>query len=308
MKFSGRINSFMNQGLDLFQTIDKYRKIDGITHLEFNYPEHIAQYNMEELLKHIGEMKVNGVSTRFRTRFVAGEFTNPDQQISRAAINLCKEAADACRKLGGEVLTVWLGYDGFDYSFQMDYEKKWDIIINAFKEIADYASDLKLSIEYKPFEPRAYSMIDGIGLTMLAIQEINRPNVGVTLDFCHMLMKHENPAYSLMLAAKSEKLFSLHMNDGYRMRDDGLMFGSVNLAQSLEFVYYLKRYRYDGVVFFDSFPFREDAENEIMANIQAFNRMSDAIDSIGMERVEQIIAKQDGVSSHKLMLELLKDK
>lgn len=89
----------------------------------------------------------------------------------------------------------------FDYPFQINYETKWNKIIRCFQEVADYASDLKVSIEYKPFEPRAYSMIDGIGLTLLAIDEIGRPNVGTTLDFCHMLMKHESPAFSLALAA-----------------------------------------------------------------------------------------------------------
>lgn len=307
MKFSGRMNSFIQQGSTLFETIDRYKSMKGITHLEFNYPEHVEGYDMDELLRHINGMKVNGVATRFKAHFVAGEFTNPDESTSRDAVQLCKNAADACRKLGGEVLTVWLGYDGFDYAFQMDYEKKWNLIIKAFQEVADYASDLKVSIEYKPFEPRAFSMLDGIGLTMMAIQEINRPNVGVTLDFCHMLMKHENPAYSLALAAKSGKLFGLHMNDGYRVMDNGLIFGSISLAQALEFVYYLKKYKYDGVMFFDSFPFRENAGEEVAANMEAFGKLSNAIDAIGVEAIERVIHKQDGVSAQRLVLSLLKD-
>lgn len=307
MKFSGRMNSFINQGCTLFETIDRYKSLGGITHLEFNYPEHFEGYDRAELLSHVGDMKVNGVATRFRAQFVAGEFTNPDEAICRDAVLLCKNAADACRCLGGEVLTIWLGYDGFDYAFQLDYETKWNAMIRAFQEIADYAHDLKVSIEYKPFEPRAYSMLDGIGLTLLAIGEINRPNVGVTLDFCHMLMKHESPAFSLALAAKSGKLFGLHMNDGYRLMDNGLIFGSVNLAQALEFVYYLKKYRYDGVMFFDSFPFREDAAAEVAANMAAFDRMSAAIDAMGLEAIAEVVQKQDGVLAQKLVLDLLKD-
>lgn len=306
MKFAGRMNSFIFKGdYDIFETIDQYKNLDGITHLEFNYPEHIAPYSMDKLIEHIGDMKVNGVATRFKDHFIAGEFTNADDEIRKDAIQLCKEAVDACRKLGGEILTVWLGFDGFDYSFQIDYEKKWDIIIKSFQEIADYAKDIKISIEYKPFEPRAYSMIDGIGLTMLAVNEINRENVGVTLDFCHMLMKQESPAYSLALTARTGKLFGLHMNDGYRVMDNGLIFGSVNLTQALEFVYYLKKYQYDGVVFFDSFPFREDAEEEIKTNMEMFGFMSNAIDKVGMDKIANVINKQDAVSSQKLVLELL---
>ncbi len=309
MKFAGRMNSFIHKGSkDIYQTIETYHHVRGITHLEFNYPEHIKPYPMETLLAAVGDMHVNGVATRFKEHFQAGEFTNPDTSISQDAITLCKEAVDACKALGGEILTVWLGFDGFDYPFQMDYETKWKQIIHSFQIVADYAMemDIKVSIEYKPFEPRAFSMLDGIGLTMMAIQEIDRPNVGVTLDFCHMLMKHESPAFSLALAAARGKLLGLHMNDGYRMMDNGLIFGSVNLPQALEFVYYLKKYHYDGVVFFDSFPFREDAQAEVELNVQMFEKLCAVIDRVGMDAIADIVSKQDGIESQKLILQMLK--
>jgi xylose isomerase len=48
MNFSGRINSFIFKGnYDVLKTIDQYREIDGVTHLEFNYPEHISPYSIE---------------------------------------------------------------------------------------------------------------------------------------------------------------------------------------------------------------------------------------------------------------------
>lgn len=307
MKFAGRMNSFIHKGdKDIFQTIEAYKHVRGITHLEFNYPEHVVGYDLKRLIDTVGEMRVNGVATRFKNHFVAGEFTNPDSAVSRDAVQLCKEAADACRALGGDILTIWLGFDGFDYPFQINYEAKWNKIIECFQEVADYASDLKVSIEYKPFEPRAYSMIDGIGLTLLAIDEIGRPNVGTTLDFCHMLMKHESPAFSLALAARRGKLYGLHMNDGYNGMDNGLIFGSVHLAQALEFIYYLKKYNYDGVCFFDSFPFREDAAAEVETNIDTFNRLADLVDRLGLEQIETVINKQDGVAAQRLILEMLK--
>lgn len=309
MKFAGRMNSFILKGNnDIYSTIEAYKHVKGITHLEFNYPEHIVGKDMDRIKAAIGDMKVNGVATRFKMPFIHGEFTNPDSKVARDAVNLCKGAVDACVELGGSVLTVWLGFDGFDYAFQVDYEKKWDIIIASFQEVCDYAAPkgIKVSIEYKPCEPRAFSMIDGIGLTMLAIEEINRPNIGTTLDFCHMLMKRESPAYSLALAARKGKLYGLHMNDGYNELDNGLIFGSVHQAQALEFVYYLKKYGYDDVVFFDSFPVREDAQQEVESNIETFNQFCDAIDRIGMDKIAEVVSKQDGVESQKLILEMLK--
>ena len=130
MKFAGRMNSFMFKGnYDLFQTIDAYRNLPGITHLEFNYPEHLKGYDLKELRQHMGSLGVNGVALRFRgNEFMEGEFAGTDSAVSRQSVRLCKEAADACQALGGQVITIWLGFDGFDYPFQVDYEKNWNII------------------------------------------------------------------------------------------------------------------------------------------------------------------------------------
>lgn len=306
MKFAGRMNSFIFKGkYDLFSTIEKYRSMDDVTHLEFNYPEHFEGHKIERIREAIGDMKVNGVATRFKAPFAAGEFTNTDETVRAEAIKLCKEAVDACRAIGGSVVTIWQAYDGYDYPFQIDYEKAWGQMIEAFREIADYGKDLKISIEYKPFEPRNYTMLDGIGTVLLAIKEIGRENVGVTLDFCHMLMKHDNPSYSMVLAAKEHRLFGLHLNDGYCAMDSGLIFGSVNLPQSIELVYYLKKYQYDGVVFFDSFPVREGAEEEVTANIRTFQKIWNLIDTVGMEKVEEVISRNDGVASQQFLIDIL---
>ena len=60
--------------------------------------------------------------------------------------------------------------------------------------------------EYKPYEERSFAMVDSTGMTMYLINEVDRPNVGCTLDFCHMLMKHDSPSYGLALAARRERV------------------------------------------------------------------------------------------------------
>ena len=54
---------------------------------------------------------------------------------------------------------LWLENDGFEYPFQMDYEKGWKQIVEAIREVADYAPDMKYSIEYKPYEERSFAMV-----------------------------------------------------------------------------------------------------------------------------------------------------
>lgn len=306
MNYAGRMNSFIFKGQNVLDAIKAYRETKGMTHLEFNYPEHIAGYDLEEIKKAMGDLKVNGFAVRWRNFFLNGDLTNPDEELRQKAIAMCKEAADICRELGGSVITLWLENDGFDYPFQMDYEYCFKQVVEAIQEVADYAKDMKISIEYKPYEERNFALIDSTGMTMYLISEVDRENVGCTLDFCHMLMKHDSPSYGLALAASKGKLFGLHMNDGYGFQDSGLIFGSINFSLCAEFIYYLKRYHYDGVVFFDTFPIRENAILEVQANIDAFEQISKMVDKIGVDEINKIVAKRDGISAQNLILEMMK--
>jgi L-rhamnose isomerase len=73
-------------------------------------------------------MALNGLAMRYYTDpgFRLGAFTHPDPKVRRAAIDLTKRGIDACAAMGGQVMTLWLGQDGFDYSFQADYARMWD--------------------------------------------------------------------------------------------------------------------------------------------------------------------------------------
>ena len=306
MKYAGRINSFIFKGTSVLEAIKEYRKMNGLTHLEFNYPEHLEGYNIEDIKEAMGDLKVNGFAIRWRSRFINGNFTNPDPALQREAIQMCKDGIDTLRQLGGSVITLWFENDGFDYPFQMDYEKGWNMLVEGIREVCDYAPDIKISIEYKPFEERSFAMVDSTGTTMLLIEEVDRPNVGCTLDFCHMLMKNDSPSYGIAMAARKGKLFGLHMNDGYGKQDNGLIFSSVNISLCAEFVYYLKKYRYDGVVFFDTFPRREAAAPETQANIDAFEKISNLVDEIGLDHISEVISKCDGVSASKLVQSMLR--
>ncbi len=306
MKYAGRMNSFVFKGRTVLDAIKAYKAMNGLTHLEFNYPEHIQGYDLEDIKSAMEGLQVNGLAIRWRNRFVNGEFNNPDEDLRKEAVRICKDGVDVCRQLGGKVITLWFENDGFDYPFQIDYEKSWKNMVEGIREVADYAPDLKISIEYKPFEPRNFSLVDSTGMTLLLINDVDRPNVGCTLDFCHMMMKNDSPSYGLALAASKGKLFGLHMNDGYGRMDSGMIFGSVNLGLSLEFVYYLKKYHYEGVVFFDTFPIREGAAEETQANIDAFEKLSDLVDSVGLEAIGDVISKCDGIGAQKLVLGMLK--
>ena len=309
MNFAARINSFYrDENSSLVNVINEIASVKGITHVDLNYPEHFSGNTNAEIKRVFqkNSIKLNSIALRFRNEFINGEFSNHNMAVSQKAIDLCKQAIDCCKELGGETITIWLGYDGCDYSFQANYSKAWEKVARALREICEYGADLKVSIEYKPFQPRVYSLLPSWGTTMMMINEIGCKNLGVTLDFCHMLMAGENPAYGLCMLAERKKLYGIHLNDGNKLNDDGLIIGSINFLQTLEFVYYLKKYDYAGIVYFDTFPMREDPKLECGANIAMYNKIDQLIENIGMDNIQTIIDKNDGLAIQEILLGCLK--
>lgn len=307
MKLATRINSFLPKfDNDLEQVFQEFNEL-GLTHVDLNYPEHVQNYTTEQMKRNLekNNLVANGVALRFRDEFINGELGNANKEISDKALQLCKDACDYCREINGEVITIWLGFDGFDYSFQIDYERVWNQIRNYLEQIAEYAPDLKISVEYKPFQPRAYAFIDSFGIAMSMISEVNKENLGITLDYCHMLMKHENPAYGASIIGSKGKLFGVHLNDGYGLNDDGLMIGTSSLTKTIEFIYYTKLHSYDHAIYFDTFPVIEDPVEECKRNIQMIRKIDSLIDRVGLDYIKKVVGQNSGVKVSDLVLEFL---
>lgn len=307
MKLATRINSYFRKGdKDLDRVFAQFEEV-GLTHVDLNYPEHVGDTPAADMraLLDSHNLKLNGVALRFRDDYINGDLGNGDPELAGRALQLCREACDYCREVGGTTVTIWLGHDGFDYSFQIDYTRVWNQLVEAFRTVCDYAPDLKISIEYKPYEERAYAFIDSMGITGMMLAEVDRPNLGVTLDYCHMLMKHENPAFACDLFAGRGKLYGVHLNDGYGRFDDGLMIGTASPVKTLEFLYYLKKHGYDSAIYFDTFPIIEDAEEECAQNIAMIGMLDRAIDAVGADEVQRVVDANSGTEAARLMRRLL---
>jgi xylose isomerase len=306
MKFATRLNSFITDG-DTAAALRRISATDGIDHVDLNYPEHFAGVEptrMKPLLDELG-LTLNSVAMRFRAEYVHGEYSNRDESVRRSAIELTKQGIDAAAAGGSDLVTVWLGFDGFDYTFQKDYVRDLQRIVEAFQELADYRPDVRISIEYKPYEERVHSVIGSLGQTLDVLRLIDRPNVGATLDFAHMLMAGDSPAFGAAQLLARGKLWGVHLNDGNNAHDDGLMIGSIHPFETMEFLYYLLRYEYDGVIYFDTFPIREEAGLEAETNRRTVELFVEKIRAVGVSRITEVIEAADGIESQKLRNELL---
>ena len=236
--------------------------------------------------------------------FRLGAFTNPDPSVRREAIDLTKRGLDSLAASGGRLMTLWMGQDGFDYSFQAEYTRLWDHTLEAIREVADHNPSIEVSIEYKPNEPRSFSLMPNVATTLLAIRDIGRPNLGVTLDFAHVLYADEMPAYAAELVARHSRLLGVHLNDGYSKRDDGLMVASVHPIQTVELLYVLERIGYDGAIYFDTFPDTTglDPIGECEANIATVAALRKVADKLqANKKLAEAILSQDAVASQGIV-------
>jgi len=313
-RFAARLNSFRvrereywpgrNSMATTLDLVERASRVPGLNCVDLNYPDHLATYDERTLIDAMGALGVglNGYAMRYydNEEFRLGAFTHPDPKIRREAIDLTKRGLDSLAAAGGRLMTLWMGQDGFDYSFQADYRRLWEETLDAIREVADHNPAIDVSIEYKPNEPRAFSLMPNVTSTLLAIREIDRRNLGVTLDFAHVLYADEMPAFAATLVSRHSRLLGVHLNDGYAKRDDGLMVGAVHPIQTLELFYVLSRIGYDGAIYFDTFPDTTglDPVAECEANIATVAALRAAAARLDNdEGLRRAIDNQDAVSS-----------
>jgi xylose isomerase len=318
IRFAARLNSFRvrereywperNGRATTLDLIERAARARGLNCVDLNYPDHVSAHSERDIVEKMGEsgISLNGYAMRYYNEdlYRLGAFTNPDTKVRRAAIDLTKRGLDSLAAAGGRLMTLWMGQDGFDYSFQADYGRLWEHTIAAISEVAAHNPTIDISIEYKPNEPRSFSLMPNAATTLLAIREIDRPNLGVTLDFAHVLYADEMPAYAAALAARHSRLLGVHLNDGYAKRDDGLMVGSVHPIQTVELLFVLRRIGYDGAIYFDTFPDTTglDPIAECEANIATVSALRRVVETLDAnESLAAAILKQDAVTSQRIV-------
>ena len=250
-------------------------------------------------------LKAGAVCLRYPSKFARGAMNHPDEALRREAIELTKEAAVVAKELGCDEVVVWSAYDGYDYPFQVDYDEKWSQLVKAFRECCDAFPEVKFSLEYKPTDENTrFFTVPSTGAALLLVKEIDRPNMGLTLDVGHMLMSGENPAQSIAMVGK--RLFGIQLNDGYTRlaAEDGMMFGSIHPSMALEIIYQLRRIGFSGHFYFDTFPQRTDPVLEAEYNIARVKAFWRAVEMMDESRVNQAMKEHDAIAALKLSTKL----
>lgn len=292
------------------QMFERVASIDGVEGVELVSNWHITPGNVAEirtLLSQTGLKLVSIIPDNFGVmKWGKGAYSSKDAGIRKDAVEETKEMMDIAAGLGGDLLSLWPGQDGYDYLFTADYIQERTWFEEAVAECAAHRRDVRLSIEYKPKEPRIRSYPSNIYSTLLMIQSVGDDNVGVTIDYGHATTAYENVAESIAAARKyGNRLFHMHMNDNYCMWDDDMIVGTVHSIPYIEMFYWLKKTDYQGWISTDQYPYREDGHDAVEESIKWMQAYLELVNHMDTEEAENIIHGGNAVEMSRYMRKLL---
>ncbi len=299
--FGSNIDRFATEGYHEDLSIEKRLKsaaqIEGLKAVELHYPGMINKENLEEIREMLTRLNLEcsliSPSISGEKNWAKGALSNLDRATRENVAKRIKDAMDLSVALKAYKINLWPGLDGYDYSFQVNYLKKWNFIIEVIKECADYNPLVKISIEYKFKEPRSRCFLSDVGKILYIIDRVGRDNVGVTLDFGHSIMALENPAESATLLLNEGKLFHVHLNDTWGDWDWDMIAGSVHIYEYIEFFFWLKELNYQDWYSFDLYPSRENPQMAIGTSIKNLERIIKITDKIERTKLLDLLEREN---------------
>lgn len=222
-----------------------------------------------------------------------GTFAARDKQTRREIVELGKRSMDYAAASGALDIMFWMAHDGYDYPFQDNYSLHWGYMAECIHEVASYRPDVKVTLEYKRYEPLTHQYAGDVSKLLLLCEKVGLDNLGVIVDYGHALFGQENPAESVSLVNDYGRLAMIHLNDNYGKFDDDLIFGTVSLWQGLEFMWKLDEIGYDGWYIMDNWPARMDGFAATRTFVQQANALMRLAKSLPKERIHQYQAENN---------------
>ena len=292
------------------EMFERIASIDKITGVELVSNWQITPENAPEIKKLCDDHNLEVVSILpdhfSQKKWGKGAFTSTDKNIRADAIQVTKTLMDVAADMNCKKLTIWNGQDGYDYPFTANYMNEIEWLQEGIRECADYRKDIQLAIEYKVREPRLHCYLSNVYSTLMFLKKVNRDNVGITVDFGHCIIAHENPAEAIA-ACKiyGDKLFHVHVNDNFGVWDDDCITSTEHVIETMEFMYWLKKTNYDGWFSFDQYTPRLDGRDALVEGLNWMEDITALVDKIDDAKMEEMFKNVNAVEMSKMVRELL---
>ena len=214
-------------------------------------------------------MKVTAcnINTWTHPKFRLGGACNPDADLRRAALEEIFKAVEICKEMEISILSIWPGSDGADYHFQIDYLESLEWFAEALAKANEVCLEagIRLAIEPKPYEPRElYMIVPTAASAILMASRVNEEtggnNCGITVDYGHQKMEATTASTACDLAVfAGVPIHKFDINDARQGRNDqDLIFGTVSIPESVEYLFTTFLRDYEGYYSQDQFTYRDD--------------------------------------------------
>ena len=319
IKFSAALAAFGNPGDRFISGYKEDRPLSelfslaakaGLSAIDFVFGWDLKKDNVNEINEYLDKYNLKCCAVLpniFGVKpYEKGSIASTDRDVLAKVKDEIRDVIEITKKIGGNLVDIWPGQDGFDYPFEVDYFYAWETMIDVIRELADYDPSVRIGLEYKLKEPRVHCYISTIGKTILLIQATERTNVGVFLDTGHAILAYENVAESFALTKVfGDRLFGVHINDTRRDWDWDMNVGSVHLLDTMEWLYWVEKIGFDGFYTLDIWPARMDSLEAIQECIAWTKEMRKALMRIGEKNIEEMIAEGNPAKSMKVLREAI---
>jgi xylose isomerase len=279
--------------------------VDSSFGLEAHYPNEI---NNDLIDAYKGLQKETGIklitvipNLFYEKRFELGSLSNPNPETRRKAIDRTIESLKLNKELNTEFSVIWPGGDGYENPVGTEFYLMWENFEKGLAEAMDTVPGVRVAIEPKPYEPRGNNIYRNTANGILMTRNVegfltSKENrkilgeghalVGLNPEVGHVLMGHEELAYSFASILREGRLAHTHWNSQpLGNYDQDLNVGVLGLDQMYAALLVLKMYGYERRFGIDINPERMPVEKALVLNINALRAACDRINKLDYDRL-----------------------
>lgn len=288
--------------------------IDGDFGVEAHYPNEINYDNIDiyrELQRESGVKVVTVVPNLFYEKdFELGSLSNPNPERRKKALDRTIETLKLNKELDTEFMVVWPGIDGYENPFGHDFYRMWESFESGLAYAMDQVPGVRVAIEPKPYEPRGNNIYRNTANGLLMARNVegrlthpeNRRVLGeghtlvaLNPEVGHVLMGHEDLAYSVASILHEGRLAHMHWNSQpLGNYDQDLNVGVLSLSEELSTILILKLYGYHGRFGIDINPERMPVKTALILNMNSIRTLCEIVDAVDSERLVEAMYDPEG--------------
>ena len=274
--------------------------VDSSFGVEAHYPNEVNWENLHlynSLEKETGIKLLTAIPFLFyERRYQNGSLSNPDPAIRQHAIDRTIEALKVNKELDSEFAVVWPGIDGYENPFGQDFYGMWERFEAGLAEAMDAVPGVRIAMEPKPYEPRGNNVWRNTANGLLMARDVEKRlkspmnreildsghvMVGLNPEVGHVLMGHEELAYSFASVLREGRLMHSHWNgQPLGNYDQDLNVGVLGYDQMLATLLVFKMHSYSGYYGIDINPERMPVERALVLSMNSLDAAADIINGL----------------------------